>query len=188
MMNRHIRLSDSLLDDLGGRSSANDQISSSELGQRLGLILLRAIDVNVSSKFLGQVLLGVRGREGNSLPTRLVCELNGQMTIVYVGLDKMYGFDVVMCTDPRPPRPWIATTAPGWTPMFLMEFCQSTVSLQPSLMLYLPTNEDGNSGTHEWSLLSGIHRLGDLAESSVIKSSILRIPSISFDTWCIIRS
>jgi hypothetical protein len=66
--------------------------------------------------------------------------------------------------------------------MFLMEFCQRTISLQPSLLLYLATHKDGNSGTHEWSLFSGVHRLGDLAESSVVKSSILRIPSISLDT------
>jgi len=57
----------SLVDDLGARSSAHDQIGSPELGKSFSLILLGTIDVNISTELSGELLLRIGRREGNDL-------------------------------------------------------------------------------------------------------------------------
>jgi len=77
----------SLVDDLRARSSAHDKIGSPKLGESFSLILLGTINVNVRAELGGELLLGIRRREGYHLVPRFVSKLQCQMpTNMYISL------------------------------------------------------------------------------------------------------
>lgn len=114
MVNRIVHI---LLDDIGVGRSTHDQIGTSELVERLGLILLRSVDVNVSTELLGEILLRVGGRKGDGLETGFGSELDTQMADIWKPQVFRFREKFARCpvrnAYPRPPRPWMATTAPG---------------------------------------------------------------------------
>jgi len=78
---------DEPLDNIGVGRGTHDQIGTAELVERLGLILLRSVDVYVSTEFLGEILLRVGGRKGDSLETGFGSELDTQMAKTTETLD-----------------------------------------------------------------------------------------------------
>lgn len=114
MVNKIVHI---LLDNIGVGRGTHDQIGTAELVERLGLILLRSVDVNVSTEFLGEILLRIGGRKRDSLETGFGSELDTQMADIWKSQVFRFREKFARCpvrnAYPRPPRPWMATTAPG---------------------------------------------------------------------------
>jgi hypothetical protein len=70
---------DKLVDDLALRRRADDDLSSSELLERLSLVLLASVYVVLSTEFLREVLLGVGGGKGDDVEAHLAGELEGEV-------------------------------------------------------------------------------------------------------------